>query len=178
MAAPLPPHLAPATDQETAPAGPSAAAGGAPDASALDDIDFGGFLFDGVPPKLPDGAPDTEALAWWAGGLLNAVVAADASEDGDPILAAAGHAATAALLLLQHHATGDGDRSRLREACAVSADQVAIVRELLQHRSPAGAPAPQPAAAPIQRLHPADPGTARVARSQRRRGLRLVLGSR
>jgi hypothetical protein len=114
-------------------------------------------------PSLDPAAATPEVLAWWAGGLLNALAAADTSEDGEPILAAAGHAATAALLLLQHRAADDGDllRSRvhLREVYAVSADQVAIVRELLHECSPAAAcPAP--------------------ARARRRRRLRLVRGGR
>jgi hypothetical protein len=113
-------------------------------------------------------AATPEVLAWWASGLLDAVVAADTSEDGEPILAAAGHAATAALLLLQHRAADDGDRLRsrahLREVYAVSADQVAIVRELL-HESSAAAPAPAPRPAPGQR-------------ARRRRRLRLVRGGR
>ena len=113
----------------------------------------------------PDPADVTaEVLAWWAGGLLNAVVAADATDEGEPILAAAGHAATAALLLLQHRAADDGDvvrsRAHLREAYAVSADQLTILRELLHELSPA---APRPGAG---RPRP------------RRRRLRLVRGGR
>jgi hypothetical protein len=115
-------------------------------------------------PSTDPAAATPEVLAWWADGLLNAVVAADASEEGEPILAAAGHAATAALLLLQHRAADDGDRVRsrahLREVYAVSADQVAIVRELLHELSTA---APGPAAGQVGR---------------RRRRLRLVRGGR
>ncbi len=103
----------------------------------------------------PDPAAATpEVLAWWAGGLLNAIAAADTTDDGEPILAAAGHAATAALLLLQHRAADDGDqargRSHLREVYGVSADQIAIVRELLHELSPSALPRP-PAAHPRNR---------------------------
>jgi hypothetical protein len=121
-------------------------------------------------PSIDPEAATPEVLAWWAGGLLNAVVAADTSEDGEPILAAAGHAATAALLLLQHRAADVGDpvRSRvhLREAYAVSADQLAILRELLHERPPA-APRPAPNAPRAGDRH-----------RPRRRRLRLIRGGR
>ena len=96
MAAPLPLPLASSMKPD----------GRAPDTSpadgpAFEGPAFEGPAFDGTPLHLPHGAPTAQTLAWWAGGLLNAVAAADVSEDGEPILAAAGHAATAALLLLQ-----------------------------------------------------------------------------
>jgi len=161
--------------------------GRAPDTSpadgpAFEGPAFEGPAFDGTPLHLPHGAPTAQTLAWWAGGLLNAVAAADVSEDGEPILAAAGHAATAALLLLQHRAAGDGNRARLREAYGVSADQVAIVRELLQQRSPAAAPATPAASRPAATV--TDPLRRTVASRQagrprhRRRRLRLIRGGR
>jgi hypothetical protein len=112
----------------------------------------------------------SEDLAWWAEGLLKAVVAADTSEAGEPVLAAAGNAAAAALMLVQHHERHDGD---LREMYDVSADQLAIVRELM-HTTPAptvraSAPMALPSApAPA----PSTPRPAGVR--HRRRRLRLV----
>lgn len=84
----------------------------------------------------------SEDLAWWAEGLLKAVVAADTTDEGEPVLAAAGNAAAAALMLVHHHQRHDGD---LREMFDVSADQLAIVRELLHTTAtPAAAPAHGP----------------------------------
>jgi hypothetical protein len=107
---------------------------------------------DGTVPA-PDGLGDRDPiadpggdLAWWAEGLLKAVVAADISDDGEPVLAAAGNAATAALLLVQYHQQHDGD---LRETYDVSADQLAIVRELLHTAAGPAVAAPQLPAAPV-----------------------------
>jgi hypothetical protein len=132
------------------------------------------------PPAVPadpiDLAP--QAPDWWAARLLDAIVAADASEDGEPILAAAGNAATAALLLLQHRAAGDGDPARspaqLREVYAICADQTAIVRELLRELATLqAAPATIPAAPRV--TQPVPPSR---RRRWRRRRLRLVSSSR
>jgi hypothetical protein len=124
----------------------------------------------GAPVDPDDLAP--QALAGCAARLLDAIVAADASDDGEPILAAAGHAATAALLLLQHRAASGGDPAdsvaRLREVFTICADQTAIVRELLRELSSprmVAVPAPRQPAAPARRnrlrrrlrLVPSDP---------------------
>jgi hypothetical protein len=124
------------------------------------------------PNDLAPQAPD-----WWAARLLDAIVAADTSDDGEPILAAAGNAATAALLLLQHRAAGDGDPARspaqLREVYAICADQTAIVRELLRELATLqAAPATIPAVPQV--TQPAPPSR----RRRRRRRLRLVSSSR
>jgi hypothetical protein len=109
-------------------------------------------------------------LAWWAEGLLKAVVAADTSDDGEPVLAAVGNAATAALLLVRyHHQQHDDD---LRETYDVSADQLAIVRELLHTATSTAAPAHLPAATTPSRPNGA---TARRAAGSRRRRRRLRL---
>jgi hypothetical protein len=124
-------------------------------------------------PADPDGLAPPDALAWWAARLLDAIVAADASDDGEPVLAAAGHAATAALLLLQHRAAGDGDPAsspaRLREVFAICADQTAIVRELLRELS-----GPRVVATTVPAPQPAAPSR----RSRLRRRLRLVPSDR
>jgi len=126
------------------------------------------------PPTAPTDPDDPapQAPDWWAARLLDAIVAADAANDGEPILAAAGNAAAAALLLLQHRAAGDGDPARnpaqLREVYAICADQTAIVRELLRELS-----SPRVVAVPAPRS-PAGPSR----RSRLRRRLRPVPPSR
>jgi hypothetical protein len=83
--------------------------------------------------RRPTAVDQVEDLTWWAEGLLKAVVAADTTEEGEPVLAAAGNAAAAALMLVQYHERHDGD---LRETLDLSSDQLAIVRELIHTTSP------------------------------------------
>jgi hypothetical protein len=124
-----------------------------------------------------DPTPAGDELSYWAHGLLHAVVAADTTDDGEPVLAAAGNAATAALLLIQYHQRHDGDLSELFD---VTADQLAIVRELVHAAPSARPPEPAPVGLPAAPVPPR-PGDNRTRLStggrNGRRRLRLVRSS-